>query len=76
VSALTWTSPADAVLTIEPVPDTMRMLRPDAKFALVETYMGESFTVTTDDQCPFGIEKAAVAWAEATGAAYLSREAS
>jgi len=67
----TWAH--DAVLTIEPVSDTMRMLRPDARFALVETYMGESFTITTDDQCSNGIELAACAWAEATGAAFLSR---
>jgi hypothetical protein len=67
----TWTH--DAVLTIEPVSDTMKLLRPDARFALVETYMGESFTVTTDDQCSNGIGLAACIWAEATGAAYLSR---
>jgi hypothetical protein len=73
VTALTWTCPAEAVLTIEPVPDTMKMLRPAARFALVETYMGESFTLTTDDQCPNGIGLAACLWAEATGAAYLSR---
>ena len=63
----------DAVLTIEPVSDTMRMLRPAARFALVEHYMGRSFTVTTDDQCPNGTGLAACRWAEATGAAYLSR---
>jgi hypothetical protein len=69
--------PADVpVLTIEPVSDTMRLLRPSATLALVEHYAGESFVCTTDDQCENGIEIAAERWAEATGAAYLSRVAS
>jgi len=69
-----WSVSADAVLTIEPASDTLRTLRPSAKVALVETYLGESMVLTTDDQCPFGIEAAARAYAEATGAAWCSSE--
>lgn len=60
----------DAVLRIEPASDTMRLMRPAATLVLVEHYMGEAFVLTTDDQCPNGIEAAARAWAEGTGAAY------
>lgn len=67
---------ADPVLTVEPASDTMRLLRPAARLALVERYLGESFVLTTDDQCINGIEAAARAWAEATGAAYCRLEAS
>lgn len=63
----------DAVIAIEPVTEEMREscgLSADAVLALVEHAGGQSTVLSTDDQCPFGISRAARAWAEATGAAY------
>jgi hypothetical protein len=76
VSAVPWSTSADAVLTIEPATDEIRAAHPAATRVLVEHYQGRAYPLSTDDECPFGIEKAARAWAEATGAAYMSREAS
>lgn len=68
--SLPETSP---VLSIEPVTEAMRRshnLAPEARLVLVEVHEGRSFVVSADTDCPFGIEAAARAWAEATGAAY------
>ncbi len=67
---------SEAVLTIEPATDEVRASHPDAEHVLIEHYQGRDYVISTDDECPFGIEAAARAWAEATGAAYCGREAS
>jgi hypothetical protein len=64
------TSHADAVLIIEPVTVDVLAAHPAATRMLVEHYLGHAHIVTTDDQCPRGIEAAARAWAETTDAAY------
>lgn len=53
--------PFDAVIAIEPV---------NGHQAVVEHYMNETHVICTEDDCPFGVERAARAWAAATGAAY------
>ena len=63
----------EPVLTVEPVNDCIRAyfrLAPDARLALFEHYQGRSEVVCTDNECAFGINAAARAWAEATGAAW------
>jgi len=62
-----------AVLTIEPIPDEMQAAHPAATRVLVEHYEGKATVLSFDYECPFGIERAAVAYAQATDAAYLSR---
>jgi hypothetical protein len=64
------TSYAAAVLTIEPVTQDILAAHPAARRMLVEHYQGTAHVVSTDDQCPRGIEAAARAWAETTDAAY------
>jgi len=73
MTTVPWSVSADAVLTIQPASDEVRKRHPGASQVLVEHYQGQSFIVSTDLDCPFGIDHAAPAWAEATGAAYLSR---
>lgn len=65
-----------AVLTIEPVSGDVREAHPAATEMLVEHYQGRDLILSADDQCRFGIERAARAWAEATGAAYCAGRAS
>jgi hypothetical protein len=61
---------ATAVLTIEPVSQDILAAHPAARRMLVEHCPGTAHVVSTDDQCPRGIEAAARAWAAATDAAY------
>lgn len=56
------TATHDAVITIEP--------GTDGRPAVVEHYRGETSVIAREADCPFGLEAAARAWAEATGAAY------
>lgn len=62
-----------AVLTIEPAGEEVRAIRPAATLALVQHCQGKDEILTTDDQCPSGLDSAARTWAEVTGAAYASR---
>jgi hypothetical protein len=63
----------EPVISIVPVDEDFRALHhlsPDAALAVVESYEGSQHVCCTDADCPFGVEAAARAWAEATGAAY------
>lgn len=57
----------DAVITIES--------QPDGRLAVVERYQGTTSVIATEADCQFGLEAAAKAWAEATGAAYVRQAA-
>jgi hypothetical protein len=73
MSTLTPVPEHEPVLTVEPVNDEIRAyfrLSPDARLALFEHHQGHSEVVCTDNECAFGINAAARAWAEATGAAW------
>lgn len=62
-----------AVITVEAVTPALRLrhgLSPDARLAVVERYQGTEHVCCTDCEARQGVEAAARAWAEATGAAY------
>lgn len=64
---------SDPVIVIVPVTREMRLLHrlsADARLAVTERFQGAETVLCTDDECPFGVAKAARAWAEATGAAF------
>jgi hypothetical protein len=69
-----WDLPEhDPVITIVPVTASFARyhgLSPDARLAVVEVYQGKTSVCCTDCDTPQGVEAAARAWAEATGAAY------
>lgn len=68
----------EAVITIRPVTDALRAehgLPAGAVLAVTEDYEGTRHVCCTNMDCPFGVEAAARAWAEATGAAYAGTAA-